>query len=354
MMHAQQDELAMSSQDLLQAQLELYHQSFAFVRSLALRAATDLGIPAAVHRRGHGGATLCDIADDVGLHPSKLSHLRRLMRVLTISGVFAAVEGRDDGGETVYNLTNVSRLLVAGGGGGGGGGKESSRHLCPMVGVLANPFAVTALFSMSEWFTGERAAAIDVFNAGMVADSRLVMEVLLREHRGIFEPLTSLVDVGGSHGGVAAAIAEAFPHVKCTVLELPHVVAGAPTLGNVNFIAGDIFECIPAADAVLLKWIMHCWQDEECIRILRRCKEAIPARDAGGKVIIIDMVVGSAGSHENNVSKETQALFDVFMMYVDGVEREEHQWKMIFLEAGFSDYKITPIHGFRSVIEVYR
>ncbi|TVU31392.1 hypothetical protein EJB05_23076, partial [Eragrostis curvula] len=44
-------------------------------------------------------------------------------------------------------------------------------------------------------------------------------------------------------------------------------------------------------------------------------------------------------------------LFDIFVMYVDGVEREEQQWRSIFLEAGFSDYKITPIHGFQSLIE---
>ncbi|KAL6880166.1 hypothetical protein ACP4OV_011731 [Aristida adscensionis] len=283
MMHAQQDELVMSSQDLLQAQLELYHHSFAFVRSMALRAATDLGIPGAIHRRGHGSATLSNIADDVGLHLTKLSHFRRLIRVLTISGVFA-VEGGGD--EAVYKLTHVSRLLV------GGGGEESSRHLCPIMGVVVNPFVVTALFSMREWFSDKRTSAKslfevapgcsrwqmiskddsegDMFNAGMVADSHLVMEVLLQEHRDIFEPLSSLVDVGGSHGGVAAAIAEAFPHVKCTVLELPHVVTGAPTLGNVNFIAGNMFEYIPPADTVLLKWIMHCWQDEECIKILQR------------------------------------------------------------------------------------
>ncbi|KAF8728274.1 hypothetical protein HU200_018869 [Digitaria exilis] len=41
------------------------------------------------------------------------------------------------------------------------------------------------------------------------------------------------------------------------------------------------------------------------------------------------------------------------MMYIDGVERDEHQWRKIFLEVGFSEYKITPINGFRSLIEVY-
>jgi hypothetical protein len=41
------------------------------------------------------------------------------------------------------------------------------------------------------------------------------------------------------------------------------------------------------------------------------------------------------------------------MMYINGVEREEHEWRKIFTVAGFSDYKIIPVLGFRSIIEVY-
>lgn len=71
-------------------------------------------------------------------------------------------------------------------------------------------------------------------------------------------------------------------------------------------------------------------------------------------MIIIDMVVGYAGAaSEENVSKETQVLSDVYKMYMDGVEREEDEWAKIFSEAGFSDYKISPVLGFRSIIEVY-
>ena len=99
------------------------------------------------------------------------------------------------------------------------------------------------------------------------------------------------------------------------------------------------------------QYILHAWQDDDCVKILRQCKEAILARDAGGKVIIIEVVVG-IGSKEI-VPKEMQILFDVFMMYVDGIEREEHEWMKIFLEAGFSDYKITPVLGARSIIEGY-
>lgn len=96
---------------------------------------------------------------------------------------------------------------------------------------------------------------------------------------------------------------------------------------------------------------MHDWSDDDCVKILRKCKEAIPPRDAGGKVIIVDMVIGS-GPNEI-VTKETQVFFDVLMMILDGREREELEWKRIFIEAGFSDYKIISVLGVRSVIELY-
>ena len=43
------------------------------------------------------------------------------------------------------------------------------------------------------------------------------------------------------------------------------------------------------------------------------------------------------------------------MMFVNfgGVVRDEREWKKIFIDSGFTDYKITPALGLRSVIEVY-
>ncbi|XP_020176343.1 acetylserotonin O-methyltransferase 1 [Aegilops tauschii subsp. strangulata] len=358
----QQKELAMSTDELLQAQVELYHHSFAFVKSLALKAATDLCIPDAIQHLG-GAATLSDLAAETGIHPTKLSNLRRLMRVLTTSGVFSVT---GDHAGAVYKLTRVSRLLVVDRAGG-------RTHLSPVVSAFVSPYPVTTLFSMREWFTDERAAAMSLFevahgctlweaaamdgtafNAAMAADSRFTMENLLLECGSVFETVRgSLVDVGGGHGAAAAAIARAFPHVKCTVLDLPHVVATAPTDDKLTFVGGDMFDNVPPADAVLLKWVLHDWQHEDCVKILRRCKEAIPARNVGGTVIIVDTVIGSAGSQQGIASKETEVLFDVFMMAADGVEREEHEWSKIFIEAGFTDYKITPTMGLRSIIELY-
>lgn len=254
--------ISTATEGLIQAQLELYHHSLGYVKSAALRAAAELGIPDAIHRHG-GVATLSDIATETGIHPSKYSHLRRLMHTLTVTGIFS-VEGYDN--DAGYKLTLVSSVLVEGG--------ESMCNLSPMVPLLVELLKLTMLFDIKVWFTDEQASAMTlfevahgctpsemkakkgtggIFQAAMVADTNLVMEVVLKEHMGIFKGVSSLVDAGGAHGAAAAAISKALPHVKCTVLDLPHVIAGAPTSRDVQFVAGDVFEYIPPADAILLK-----------------------------------------------------------------------------------------------------
>ncbi|EAZ36630.1 hypothetical protein OsJ_20976 [Oryza sativa Japonica Group] len=280
------------------------------------------------------------------------------MRVLTVSGIFAMKQQQPaSSGEAVYTLTPASRLLVAGAGGG--------HDMSPMLRFLVHPTALTPFFSLHAWFRVDDeeeeeepvaaggGAAMSLFEMAHGFPSRFVMEVVFREGGGdVFRGIGSLVDVGGGHGAAAAAVAAAFPHVKCSVLDLPQVVRKAPPdAGDVRFVAGDMFEYVPPADAVLLKYVLHCFGDDDCVKILRRCKEAIPARDAGGKVIIINMVIGSGS--QRDIFKETQVLFDLYMMYIDGVEREEKEWENIFSKAGFSAYKIMPILGFLSIIEVY-
>nr|GLL22863.1 trans-resveratrol di-O-methyltransferase-like isoform X1 [Ipomoea trifida] len=113
-----------------------------------------------------------------------------------------------------------------------------------------------------------------------------------------------------------------------------------------------MFVSIPPADAILLKWILHDWSDEVSVKILKKCKESIPNKEKGGKVIIIDMVVNNTTKDDKSI--ETQIFFDMLMMVlVSGRERAKKDWAKLFLEAGFSDYKIIPILGLRSLIEAY-
>jgi hypothetical protein len=76
-----------TNQTLLDGQLNLLDNTFGYIKSMALKAALDLRIADAIDHHG-GAATLPQIVDRVALHPSKIPYLRRLMRVLAISGIF--------------------------------------------------------------------------------------------------------------------------------------------------------------------------------------------------------------------------------------------------------------------------
>ncbi|KAK8629356.1 hypothetical protein V6N13_078199 [Hibiscus sabdariffa] len=49
--------------------------------------------------------------------------------------------------------------------------------------------------------------------------------------------------------------------------------------GNLNFVAGDLLQHIPSADAILMKLVLHAFSDEDCIKILKKCREAIPTEE---------------------------------------------------------------------------
>ncbi|XP_025807103.1 O-methyltransferase ZRP4-like isoform X2 [Panicum hallii] len=339
-----------TNQALLDAQLELWHNTFGYIKSMALKSALDLRIADAIHSHG-GGATLPQIGAAVKLHPSKIPCLRRLMRVLAASGILSA-QSPSGGAEPVYALTPVSRLLVG------------SQNLAPFTAMILDPAFVSPFLELGTWFQNElpepcvfkhthgrtlwehasRDATFDALvNDSMVSDSHFIMDIAIKECPGAFQGISFLVDVGGGLGAAAQAISKAFPGVKCSVLDLDHVVAKAPSGTGVQYIAGDMFESVPPADAIFFK--------EDCVKILKNCKKAIPPREDGGKVIIIDIVVEDGSS--NSKHTETQALFDLYMTLVNGMERDEQEWKSIFFQAGFSDYKISPVLGARSIIEVY-
>ncbi|RLN03860.1 O-methyltransferase ZRP4-like [Panicum miliaceum] len=369
-MSSSQNEINTTS--LIQGHVEFFRLIFSHLKSQALRCAGNLGIAGAIHRRG-GAATISDIITETGLPQSKLPHLRRLMRVLAVSGVVAASNQPPPSaadtctGETMYTLTPVSSLLV-------GGEGASPCDMSAMLRASMRP-TTTAMFGhLEEWFRDDTGAESLVqmvhgsspwtltkndpalntdLNDACVAETNLVMEVVLREAGDVFRGIGSLVDVGGGLGAAAIAISRAFPQVKCTVLDLPHVISQAPEHSTVQFVAGDMFDFIPPADAIFLKGVMDSCSDEDCVKVLRQCKKAIDRDDgAGGKIIIINPVVGFGP--QDDVVREALVLFDLHMMSGNGAQREEHEWKRIILEAGLSEFKVVATLGLVSVIEVRR
>ncbi|KAJ1685485.1 hypothetical protein LUZ63_016875 [Rhynchospora breviuscula] len=351
----------MESPDMLNAEVELWNQTFSFLKSMTLKCAIELDIPNAIHNHGQP-MTLYELHDALSLPINNKPNLWRILRLLTHVGFLSVRQNTDTDTEPVYDLTPISRLVI---------NKPNSSSLSPFVlAMLDFAFVKSSLhlgdrlkqdkletFEIAHgctlWeFTDRSPEFNTLFNDAMATDTSFLSDFIIK-HGNVFQRISSLVDVGGGSGSISKAIAKAFPNIQCTVLDLPHVVGHLPADGLVKFVSGDMFCNIPPADAIVLKSILHNWADEDCIKILQRCKEAISPRDAGGKVIIVDAVVGSVSS---TTYRESQLLFDMMMMTVcpGGKERDEDEWWNLFKEAGFSSYRITAINlGVRSIIEVY-
>ncbi|XP_040384724.1 probable O-methyltransferase 2 [Oryza brachyantha] len=360
--------------ELLQAQADLWRHSFSYLTSLALRCAVKLGVPTAIHRLG-GAASLADLMAALSLPASKLPFVRRLMRVLVVAGVLADTTSSDGAGvERCYRLTPLSRILVD-------GVAADDHHVqTSFVLTATSRQYLEAALALDEWlrkdvalapapspfedahgaplFDDATALAIDpefdaAANDALAAHDNLGVGTLLRECRDVFAGLRSLTDCCGGDGTTARAIVRAFPHIKVTVLDLPKVIDKVPKVdGAIDYVAGDLFHGVPPAQAVLLKLVLHFWGDDDCVKILGECKKAIPPRDKGGKVIVVDILM--APDSLEPAMFETQVLMDMAMMVnTRGRQREEGEWRDLFLGAGFSDYKIAKKLGARAVFEVY-
>ncbi|XP_027911156.1 probable O-methyltransferase 3 [Vigna unguiculata] len=340
---------------LLAAQTHVWNHIFSFISSMSLKCAIDLEIPDIIHKHGEP-MPLSQLTASLSMNPSKANNIYRLMRILTHSGFFSEVKVNENELEVGYALTDASTLLL----------KDNPLSVTPLLHAMLDPILTKPYHELGTWFRNDDPSPFHtahgmkiwdyagrdqklnkLFNDAMASDAELVSNVVIERCGGVLKGLESVVDVGGGTGTMAKAIAKSFPHIDCTVFDLPHVVAGLQGSDNLKFVGGDMFEWVPPADAVLLKWILHDWNDEQCVRILKKCKEGVKK-----KVIAIDIVVESEKvDHE---STETQLMADMVVMALyAGKERTEKEWAKIIFSAGFSDYKIIPVVGLRSLVEIY-
>ena len=175
-----------------------------------------------------------------------------------------------------------------------------------------------------------------VFNEAMGSfsglDNMLVLEALQAYD---FARIPTLCDVGGGQGYALCNLLTKHPHLKGTVLELQNVIADknllwADRLGvgdRCRYVAGDMFEQVPEADAYIIKRVLHDWNDAECHQILSTMHRAAP-KDA--RVLIVEQVVPSEDTP--HFSK----LFDVHMMiWGPGRERTAEEYARLLKEAGW-------------------
>jgi O-methyltransferase domain len=96
-----------------------------------------------------------------------------------------------------------------------------------------------------------------------------------------FLKFEQIVDVGGGQGALLHEILSAYPNLRGVLIDLPSVVTGASVLrsgaiaGRCEVVGGDFFQAVPeGADAYLMRVVIHDWNDEDALRILRNCRDS--------------------------------------------------------------------------------
>jgi hypothetical protein len=188
-----------------------------------------------------------------------------------------------------------------------------------------------------------------IFDRAMTDVTQRANRHLLEAHD--FARFGSVVDVGGGHGALLASLLGAHPHMRGVVFDQPHVVAGARAVleaagvaDRCDAVGGSFFDAVPAgADAYVLKAILHDWDDEDAVRILRSCRDAIAA---DGAVLVVERELG--GPNENPDGK----LSDLNMMVgPGGLERTREEFADLLADGGFALQRTVPTAIGLSVFE---
>lgn len=280
--------------------------------------------------------------------------LYRLLRTLASIGVFA------ENDQQKFELTPVAELLRI-------DAPNSMRDFAVMMGedwiwqawgelpysIKTGGVAHEKVQGMSSFeFYEKNKEAGKVFNAAMTNFTRAVISAVVEAYD--FSGVGKLVDIAGGHGLLLAGIMKANPHLRGILFDLPFVIGGAGELlaregvsDRVELTTGDFFESVPpGGDAYMMKHIIHDWDDESSIKILRNIRSAT---NENGKVLIIEMVVP-----EGNVPSPSKAL-DILMLVMEGgKERTEKEYGRLLDEAGLRMTRVIPTKSPYSVVEAER
>eukprot|EP00438_Fugacium_kawagutii_P036827 Skav228627 [mRNA] locus=scaffold2037:537361:538500:+ [translate_table: standard] len=145
-----------------------------------------------------------------------------------------------------------------------------------------------------------------------------------------------VMDIGGGHGAVMGAVKNDFPEVQTLSFDMPRVIESATggTPPGVEMIGGDMFDVASypsKLDAIFMKHILHDWDDESCISILKACHGAL---NVGSKVFVADAIVPGPG--ETSSTLKAQLRLDILMMLLfEAKERTKDQWRSLAEASGF-------------------
>jgi ubiquinone/menaquinone biosynthesis C-methylase UbiE len=277
--------------------------------------------------------------------------LYRLLRTLASIGIFAETNDHK------FELTPLSQLLRS-------DVPNSMRDFVVMMGedwiwqawgelmysVQTGGVAHEKVQGMGSFeFFEQNEQAGKVFNRAMTNFTLAMIPAVVEAYD--FSRMNTVVDIAGGHGLLLAGILKANLQLKGILFDLSFVIEGADELlkkenvrNRVELVSGDFFQSVPkGADAYMMKHIIHDWNDENSIKILRTICSAM---NQNGKVLIIEMLVP-----EGNEPSPSKAL-DILMLVMEGgKERTKEEYRILLEQSGLRLTRIIPTKSPYSVIE---
>uniref|UniRef100_A0A0E0DGA4 O-methyltransferase domain-containing protein n=1 Tax=Oryza meridionalis TaxID=40149 RepID=A0A0E0DGA4_9ORYZ len=181
-------------------------------------------------------------------------------------------------------------------------------------------------------YIGNNKRLSGLFDHAMAQHSAIRARKMLERFEG-FDGIQRLVDVGGGDGSTLGMITSRYKHIRGINYDLPHVISQAPSLPGVEHIAGDMYESVPNGDAILLQWMLLMFSDEDCIKILKNCHQALPE---GGKVIIVEGLLPETPNTTPAARDSFTMDMILFVLFKVGKHRTEEEFAKLAKESGFT------------------
>jgi hypothetical protein len=202
-------------------------------------------------------------------------------------------------------------------------------------------------------YLAEHEEAARLFNEGMTSRGGPENDAIVSGYD--FSEFATVVDVGGGQGALLAAILRATSSTKGVLFDLPHVIAaGRAALSQTTqaprhqFREGNFFDAVPSGgDAYILKKVIHDWDDERALSILKSCREAM---NSTGRLLLIEPIIppGNAASFNK--------LLDLLMLVwtSGGRERTEAEHRTLLASAGLQVVRVITTESPLVIIEAAR
>lgn len=166
-----------------------------------------------------------------------------------------------------------------------------------------------------------------------------------------------VIDVGGSRGAKSLAILRHHSHIRALVVDRAQAFEGASEYwesrekgsitSRLKFQVGDALEFVPIAksnrDAYFLSAVLHCFNDDTCIRILRNVAQA--ATPSGAFIVVLEVILPDYGADYAGTATDLQMF-----MGTEGRERTKDEWEQLVTNSGLQLREIVSLASLGSML----